>query len=177
MFSVFPRKCQAVTLAVFYSFSHYPLSSFPFLARKEKCLKSTDRSSEVKVHVQKKRACRGVPNFPDCKGFSENAAHVCACLLCANGKASLGGMLQAAFLKANRNSAMWESPTLSQANEKPKIRIRCKREVPANCFSLHMEQEGLEAELRIPPNGQELWLPGCFHHSACTGSQLQPSLQ
>lgn len=96
-----------------------------------------------------------MPNFPDCKGFSENAAHVCACLLCANGKASLGGMLQAAFLKANRNSAMWESPTLSQANEKPKIRIRCKREVPANCFSLHMEQEGLEAELRIPPNGHQ----------------------
>lgn len=45
-FSVFPRKCEAVTLAMFYSFSRYPLSSFLFVEKeKEKCLKSTDRSS------------------------------------------------------------------------------------------------------------------------------------
>lgn len=56
---------------------------------------------------------------------SESLAHACACLCCANGKAFLRGMQQAAFLKAiGKFLLLWELPALSQANEKPKIAVK-----------------------------------------------------
>lgn len=71
---------------------------------------------------------------------SESLAHVCDCLCCANGKAFLGGMQQAAFLKAiGKFLLMWELPALSQTNEKPKTGITLERKVFANWFSLSVE--------------------------------------
>jgi len=81
-----------------------------------------------------------VSTFHCCKRFSENVTHASACLRYANGQAFLRGMPQAAFLKAKwKFLLMWESPTVSQANEKPESRIKCERKVSANCLSLGME--------------------------------------
>lgn len=101
--------------------------------------------------------------FQCCKVFSENFAHVCACLCCANGEAFLRGMRQAAFLKAvGKFLLMWESPALSQANKKTEIGIKCERKVPAHWFSLCWEWEGLEAELAaLSWKAGHWWCLGC----------------
>lgn len=83
--------------------------------------------------------------FHRCKGFSEDVAHACACSCRANGKAFLRGMRQAAFLKAvGKFLPMWESPTLSQANENPEVGISCESQASGDWVSLRREQEGLE---------------------------------
>lgn len=80
-----------------------------------------------------------------------NVAHACAC--CANGEASLRGMCQATFLKANgKFLLMWESPTLSQAKEKLETGIKYERKTPAKWFLLCVEQEELKVEVWIPPD-------------------------
>lgn len=97
---------------------------------------------------RKKRACGGMPNFHGCRGFSENVAHVCAYLLCANGKASLRGMLQAAFLKANRNSWWCGSHQLSpKIMKKPRLGLDAKEKCPKLLFTAHgTGRAGIRAE-------------------------------
>lgn len=70
------------------------------------------------------------------KGFSENVAHVCVCLHCANGEAFLRGMQQAAFLKAiGKFLPTWESSALSQADDELRPRLNAKEVCPLIDFS------------------------------------------